>query len=382
MEVILESIHSGMTKNFNYYSRGELERIAETWVKPYNRPVLKHHDMRSEPLGRVVKVNFRRSHLKRGAYCTELTTNITDPEAQPKIIDGRYNTVSVGTTVFRAVCSICGNDWAKDYCEHRKGRVYDGKLCYWKLGLLEHDEVSFVNAPADEYAQVIAVRDTTSKESREDADGTDTINEWRMKTVMSEHKNSTDAPEEIVQAFTDNNSPDTSGSGQATDLPPEPQNADAGESAADQEIDLKALKEELESKIAELKQGLDELTNKHTALEGKHDIVVQQNAELARLVYAELVEHYCDVAVMAGLFENKEAAKQAAAEKKPVELRHEIAQILMQPRARTIDNVDCPGGDGTTKTETLQADDTKDTKKYTVKDLEDVISNFMTRRNG
>lgn len=177
LTVKMEAIHSGITKNFNRYSREELEKAIATWTEPYDKPVITNHLMHNDPLGRISEATLRRSSLKRGAYCTELTCSVIDKDAQEKVSDGRYQTVSVGTIINRAVCSICKTDWATDYCEHRKGKVYDGKLCYWDLGIAEHIEVSFVNHPADPYARVIDIAD----ESGSTSESVDTIDCEKQK---------------------------------------------------------------------------------------------------------------------------------------------------------------------------------------------------------
>lgn len=385
MKTVIEGIHAGMTKNFNYYSRGELERVVGTWLEPYLKPVLTHHNTHSEPLGRVIDAKVKRSRLKKGSYCTELTLKILDSDAQEKVRDGRYSTVSIGSTVTSAICSICGNDWAKNYCEHRKGRVYDGnKLCYWKLTLSEHSEVSFVNVPADEYAQVIAIYDDDDDGGKE---------ERRVSTKMGKNEYVLDT-EDIMDAYADEAKTDSN------DVQDQPNPSDFADKSTESQADdvqtdesaaklqtkveglIADLQEGFESEITKLKEELQKVDEKCTALLENNDVLVQQNTELAQLVYVELTEHYCDVAVLAGLYESKEAASKAIAEKKPIELRREIAQIMMQPRTRTVNHVNYPGGEGVIKREKMTTtDDKDDNKKYTLKDLEDAISNFMTRRN-
>lgn len=64
--------------------------------------------------------------------------------------------VSVGFRTGKAVCSICGLDNKKTYCEHWYGRVYEGKLCYFKLmDPKDAYEVSFVAVPAQPKAGVV-----------------------------------------------------------------------------------------------------------------------------------------------------------------------------------------------------------------------------------
>lgn len=64
--------------------------------------------------------------------------------------------VSVGVSVGRCTCSICGKDlWNDPECSHYKGKVYDGKTCYVKLeNPLDAYEWSFVAIPAQKEAGV------------------------------------------------------------------------------------------------------------------------------------------------------------------------------------------------------------------------------------
>lgn len=78
------------------------------------------------------------------------------PENQPTIdaIEGGiWKEVSVGCTVSRCVCSICGETMGA--CEHRRGQVYGGKLCCGELlEPVDAFEFSFVVVPAQPGAGV------------------------------------------------------------------------------------------------------------------------------------------------------------------------------------------------------------------------------------
>ena len=57
--------------------------------------------------------------------------------------------VSVGFRLGSAVCSICGIDNMKHWCDHYNGKEYDGKLCYFILAdIKDAYELSFVAVPA------------------------------------------------------------------------------------------------------------------------------------------------------------------------------------------------------------------------------------------
>lgn len=56
---------------------------------------------------------------------------------------------SVGLSVGRALCSICGRDQCETICRHQPGRTYEGKQCWVDLdGVSDVYEVSLVAVPA------------------------------------------------------------------------------------------------------------------------------------------------------------------------------------------------------------------------------------------
>ena len=64
--------------------------------------------------------------------------------------------VSVGCSVAKKTCSICGANVTGMPCEHRKGERYDGKVCHVMLeGAKDAYEFSFVAVPAQPAAGVV-----------------------------------------------------------------------------------------------------------------------------------------------------------------------------------------------------------------------------------
>lgn len=90
-----------------------------------------------------------RCYLKGYAYMlrSEKNSDLID-----EIEAGIKKEVSIGCSVSRSVCSICG----QSSCGHQKGRQYDGKLCYFTLQEpVDAYEWSFVAVPAQRKAGVI-----------------------------------------------------------------------------------------------------------------------------------------------------------------------------------------------------------------------------------
>jgi hypothetical protein len=60
--------------------------------------------------------------------------------------------LSVGGTVHRRECSICGHEY--DECGHIRGRAYLGQLCHTVIREIAPDEVSIVDNPANKHCRV------------------------------------------------------------------------------------------------------------------------------------------------------------------------------------------------------------------------------------
>lgn len=185
-------VEAGMTHadkliNNRIYFRDKMEKAAPSFIHPYKKPVLRHHDDGQDPIGRVVKVEFVNtqdpslvrfcnlsSDKMRDLYVHYLTDNflfkegyegtgfllggldITEKDAIEKIMDERYMTLSIGFGTNKRVCSYCGTDWISEMpCEHFPGSEVDGVKVFHLTGDLTYNEVSFVNEPADPSAQIL-----------------------------------------------------------------------------------------------------------------------------------------------------------------------------------------------------------------------------------
>lgn len=201
LRVSIVATHSGrITRNHGFYLPQKMRDGAQTLVAEYGKPILLHHNDHNDPIGRVVTSRyvdtsgvFQRDKaqdfiIKRicdsktpflvmldlydqlsetdlladplfpGLGHIVIDVDISDPDAIKKILDKRYLTVSIGATTDKAICSVCKTDWVEEgRCEHTPGKEYEEKLCVIIAGNLFYDEVSFVNAPADPLARIVAV---------------------------------------------------------------------------------------------------------------------------------------------------------------------------------------------------------------------------------
>lgn len=155
--VVMEAIHVGKTRNGTYYTEAGLKNGIDSWTKPYNKPVLTHHNSRTgEPIGRILSAKFESSTMS-GRPGLVFEVEISDPTAIEKVKDGRYSTVSIGGYTDSVVCNCCGTNRMDEWCEHYPGDVYDGQECHFIIGTTFGEEVSYVNTPADINAGNIAV---------------------------------------------------------------------------------------------------------------------------------------------------------------------------------------------------------------------------------
>lgn len=173
---------NGLTANYNNYSAAELEKALQSWVEPYPKPIILNHDLNSEPIGRVMAAKMEKE--ADGAAYVRLQIAITDPVAAQKIADKRYLTGSVGGRAGKAVCSISGEDLAKEdeggrpkFPKYKRGQVYKGKLAFIDMQEISFKEYSFVNQPADQRS---GVRDTKAPGSKVSVADSDT---WVAKSA-------------------------------------------------------------------------------------------------------------------------------------------------------------------------------------------------------
>ena len=154
----IKAIHAGRTDNQHIFASEKLagdEKLgtgAYSFTKPYNKPMLTHHDTYSDAVGRIIAAEY----VEDAKGSIEIEVLVTDSDAIEKVKDGRYNTVSIGCRTNSAKCNICGTDRMEEWCEHRRGVDYDGVVCGWLLGDLWFHECSFVNVPADKEAVTLS----------------------------------------------------------------------------------------------------------------------------------------------------------------------------------------------------------------------------------
>lgn len=148
-----------INKNAVKYTENAIKKGSKSWVSPFKKPQLVGHDKTSSPIGRILNyeiIKDQKTNSNEPTNYTRLTVRITDEDSIEKVLDGRFNTVSVGSKSSRIICSECAQVITEEgLCDHKKGSYNEkGDLIHWIIDEIEYVEDSFVNEPADEYAGI------------------------------------------------------------------------------------------------------------------------------------------------------------------------------------------------------------------------------------
>ena len=183
-------------RDFERFPRKSLERLAKLfvgksgifdhiWSAVGQTARLYKTEVVDEP-GQKTKAGDTLSWLKGYAYMVRTESN---QDLIAEIEGGIKREVSVGYSVARMVCSICGEEGGR--CGHRKGEAYDGKLCFFSLDEpLDAYEWSFVAVPAQPAAGVVKNKRYGGPEEPQEppVDSGEEDNTLRMAQAMQEQE--------------------------------------------------------------------------------------------------------------------------------------------------------------------------------------------------
>lgn len=181
LRVIIAATHTDMPINNRIYTKNEVKQQIQSWTKPYNVPILVHHNESADAVGRVQEqfyvdqTNVQSVQRQLGLNPQQILPAeasgvvlvvgyVTDEVQIQKILAGIYKTVSVGFTCDDLICSVCGKHMCvyggcdeedPNRCTHIPGEEYDGITAYQIPVGIRYQEVSFVNVPADQYAGIV-----------------------------------------------------------------------------------------------------------------------------------------------------------------------------------------------------------------------------------
>ena len=196
--VDIEGIHGApyVTRNFTRYMPKCLKGSVPSWIKPYRKPLIKHHnDKNGEIIGRICDAKYKESDTLTGTSALEFTVNVPG-KAKEDVKNGLLETASIGATIHDMRCSICGQQLANgEECEHKRGVKYGDKICTWDMYEMTGKELSYVIVPSDIYSKNIrtypATKSRVNSRITESADN-NIANKGEIEESMAENKN-TDA---------------------------------------------------------------------------------------------------------------------------------------------------------------------------------------------
>lgn len=146
-------------RDFERFSLEALNGLKEMF--PGKTCLFDHERRSANQTARIYDTGLEKelgTKTQAGEVYTKLTAKAYLPrtEKNQEIIEliesGILKEVSVGCSMRRSVCSICG----KEHCGHVKGRIYEGKLCHRVLSdPADAYECSFVAVPAQRAAGVV-----------------------------------------------------------------------------------------------------------------------------------------------------------------------------------------------------------------------------------
>lgn len=159
--VDIEAIHAmpHATRNYTRYTEKCLKNSVPFWTKPYNKPLIKHHNEKNgDIIGRVIDASYKMKDTLSNTPALVLTVNIPGEQAKADVKNGINQTVSIGVIATDVRCSICGKPIELDEsgdvisCDHKKGHVYGKETAFWDIYSMEPKEISYVIVPSDMFA--------------------------------------------------------------------------------------------------------------------------------------------------------------------------------------------------------------------------------------
>lgn len=154
--------NNDVDRDFEKFSLSTLNKLAELFV---GKTGISDHSFKSSDqkcrifetevvaeAGKFTKDGEQFYNLKAKAY---MLNNKDNKAFIDEIEAGIKKEVSISCSTASRICSICGSDQRKTYCDHRLGNIYNDNLCF---GILDNPtdayEFSFVAVPAQREAGV------------------------------------------------------------------------------------------------------------------------------------------------------------------------------------------------------------------------------------
>ena len=181
-----------LDRQFERFSDDALEKMAELFI---GKPLIKDHERKADhQIGRIYDTEVLVSETEKTtegealmqlvAHCYVLVID-GNKDLIAEIKGGIKKEVSVGLRIGKSICSICGTDNAKRYCDHWWGIEYEGELCTFTLSdPVDAFEVSFVAVPAQAKAGTIKEQKEKLKQEPTDLENDDVDDEQASLSML------------------------------------------------------------------------------------------------------------------------------------------------------------------------------------------------------
>lgn len=169
-------------RDFERFTEATLEELRDLFV---GKTGISDHDWKTElQMARIYRTELVTEPARKTSigtpycYLKGYAYMLRTEETAGRIAEiegGIKKEVSIGCSVARSRCSICGEELGSTSCSHILGAEYNGQLCYAELeGAVDAYEWSFVAVPAQREAGVIkrfGAQPTDLKQFVESAEG-------------------------------------------------------------------------------------------------------------------------------------------------------------------------------------------------------------------
>ena len=150
-------------RDYERFTVEALEKLSELFVGKTG--IFDHNPSASNQSARIISCKVEAVAGKKNSLGDDyfrlvarayMPVNDGNKRLRESIDSGITREVSVGCSVEKTLCSICGEDINSHKCPHVKGEIYNSSLCYGELiNPTDAYEFSFVAVPAQKGAGVI-----------------------------------------------------------------------------------------------------------------------------------------------------------------------------------------------------------------------------------
>lgn len=142
-------------RDFERFTERTLHELAELYVG--KTVVMDHNWTAKGQTARIYAAEVEQLEGRKALVLRAYMLRSAQTEEMIAAIEGGIlREVSVGCSVVRRICSVCGREQSQGACGHYPGQKYHGQVCHMDLdGAADAYELSFVAVPAQKDAGII-----------------------------------------------------------------------------------------------------------------------------------------------------------------------------------------------------------------------------------